>query len=388
MGNERKGQRDKKEKNKGINFHVTPWEVSGVVDYNRLIKEFGLKTMPKLPDVFDKNLLFRRRIIFAHRNFEKILGAIKNRQKFVMMTGLMPSGKFHLGHMILAQQFVFYQKLGAKLYIAVADLEAYNARQKSLADLRKTAINEYLLNYIALGLKPENCEFYFQSERSTDAEKSNAYYRLASNFSKYATFNEFRAVYGEISPGKMNASLLQAADMYHCQLPEFEGKPLPVFIPVGIDQDPHIRIARDMANRYKDYKFLPISSTYHFFLPSLKGEGKMSSSDENSFIAMTDSPDEVEKKIKKYAFSGGRADIKEHRKKGGIPERDISYQYLRMFFEPDDEKLRSIYNDYKSGKMLTSELKEILIEKINGFLKEHQRKRKLAEKQAEKFLGK
>ncbi len=372
-------------KPKKNNFEVNPWEVSGKIDYEKLIREFGITPMEKLPKEFEKNVLFRRKIVFAHRDFGKIVEAVKNKKKFVMMTGLMPSGKFHLGHMILAQQMVFYQKLGAKIYIAVADLEAYNTRKKSLKELQEIAIDQYLLNYIALGLKPENCEVYLQSSRSNNAKRSNAYYRLASNFSRYATFNEFKAVYGDITPGKMNASLLQAADMYHAQLPEFEGN-VPVFIPVGTDQDPHIRIARDMARRYKDHKFSPIASTYHLFMPGLKEGGKMSSSDEASYIAMTDSPREVERKIRKYAFSGGRDTIEEHRKKGGNPDIDVSFQYLKFFFEPDDKKLEKIYEDYKSGKMLTSELKQILIEKINAFLKEHQKRRELAKKQVDKFL--
>lgn len=112
----------------------------------------------------------------------------------------------------------------------------------------------------------------------------------------------------------------------------------------------------------------------------------MSSSDPNSFIALTDTPKEVENKIKKYAFSGGRDTLEEHRKKGGNPDIDISFQYLKMFFEPDDEKLQEIYNSYKSGKLLTSELKEILIKKINTFLEEHQKKRQLAKKQIDKFV--
>lgn len=364
---------------------VTPWEVSGDIDYEKLIKKFGVKRLKNLPEVFNKNVLFRRGVVFAHRDFGQIISAIKNKKKFVMMTGLMPSGKFHIGHMLVAQQMIFYQKLGAKLYIAVADLEAYNNREKSLEELKKIAIDEYLVNYIALGLKPKNCEFYFQSERSKDAKKSNAYYRLASNFSRYATFNEFKAVYGELSPGKMNASLLQASDMFHPQLPEFEGK-VPVVVPVGIDQDPHLRIARDMGKRYKDYDFTQLSSTYHIFIPGLKGDGKMSSSDEMSFIALTDSPKEVERKIKKYAFSGGKKTTQEHREKGGEPDIDVSFQYLKMFFEPDDKKLEKIYNDYKSGKLLTSELKQILIKRINVFLKQHQKKRKRAKKHVRKFL--
>lgn len=368
------------------NFKVTPWEVEGDIDYEKLVKQFGISPLKELPKAFNDNILFRRKVIFAHRDFNKILDAIQNKKKFVMMTGLMPSGKFHLGHMLLAQQMIFYQSLGAKLYVCVADLEAYNARQKNLDELRKVAIDQYLLNYIALGLKPDNCDFYFQSNRSSNAKKANAYYRLASNFSRYATFNEFKAVYGEISPGKMNASLLQATDMFHSQLPEFENA-CPVVVPVGIDQDPHLRIARDIGSRYKDNKFIQLSSTYHLFLPALGGEGKMSSSDETSFIAMTDSPEEVKKKINKYAFSGGQPTIEEHRKKGGNPDVDVSFQYLRMFFEPDDKKLEKIYTDYKHGYLLTGELKQMLIDKINDFLKKHQAEREKAKKKVDKFIS-
>ena len=370
-------------------FEVTPWEVSGNIDYKKLIKDFGISLIKNLPEIFNENVLFRRKIVFAHRDIERILNAIEEKKKFVMMTGLMPSGKFHLGHMLLAQQMIFYQKLGVKIYITVADLEAHNTRNKSLKELREIAIDQYLKNYIALGLKPENCEFYFQSQRSNDAKKSNAYYTLASNLSRYATFSEFKAIYGEITPAKMNASLIQSADMLHAQLPEFEGKPLPILVPVGLDQDPHIRITRDISKRFKDYNFVQLSSTYHTFLPSLKGSGKMSSSDEASFIAMTDSPNEVKKKINKYAFSGGRDTLEEHRKLGGNPDIDVSFQYLKFFFEPNDEKLMKIYNDYKKGILLSGELKNILIEKVNNFLKDHQEKRnKITQKDIDKFIQK
>ncbi|MEK6913413.1 MAG: tryptophan--tRNA ligase [Nanoarchaeota archaeon] len=363
---------------------VTPWEVKGDIDYEKLIREFGVVPLKELPKVFNDNLLFRRKIIFAHRDIQNILEAIKTQKKFVVMTGLMPTGKFHLGHMLIVSQLIFYQKLGAKIYIAIADIEAYNARGQSLEESRKIAIEQYLTNYISLGLKLSNCEIYFQSERSKDAEKSNAYYRLQNLLAKYATFNEFRAVYGEISPGKMVSSLLQASDMLHPQLPEFEGT-CPVVIPVGIDQDPHIRLARDISQHIKDFKFNQISSTYNLFMPGLGG-GKMSSSDLNSFIALTDSSKEVETKIKKYAFSGGRDTLEEHRKKGGNPDVDVSFKYLQFFFEPDDKKLQKIHDDYKSGKMLTSELKEILIKKINVFLREHQKNREKAKKEIGKFL--
>lgn len=363
---------------------ITPWEVQGKIDYAKLIKEFGLKPLQYLPKPFTENVLFRRGIVYAHRDFAQIVEAVEKKKPFVMMTGLMPSGKFHFGHKIVTDQIIFYQKQGAKIYLAVADIEAYNSRIPNMKELRETAIKEYLTNYVALGLDLKKCDFYFQSKRSLDGRKSNAYYSLANQLARHTTFNEFKAVYGEISPGKMVSSLLQAADILHSQLPEFEGK-MPVIVPVGSDQDPHLRLARDIAQRFKENKFCTLSSTCHKFMPGLKG-GKMSSSDESSYVTLTENPSEVAKKINKYAFSGGQATLEEHRRKGGNPDIDVAFQMLKFGLEPDDQKLRQIELDYKSGKLLSGELKKILIEKITLFLQEHQKKREKAKKEVEKFV--
>src|SRR3989338_10046202 len=145
---------------------VTPWEIKGTIDYDKLIKEFGLKPLENLPKIFLENVLFRRGIVFAHRDFKQIAEAVEQKKPFVMMTGLMPSGKFHLGHKMVAEQMIFYQQLGARLYITVADVEAYNTRNSDLKELHRTAIEEYLTNYVALGLDLKKCDFYFQSARS------------------------------------------------------------------------------------------------------------------------------------------------------------------------------------------------------------------------------
>jgi len=364
---------------------VTPWEVQGKIDYSKLMREFGLQPFSSLPKKFQEHPLFRRGLVFAQRDFGRITEAIEKKKPFVMMTGLMPSGKFHFGHKMVADQIIFYQRLGAKIYLTVADIEAYNSRNPNLKELQTMAIDEYLTNYVALGLDLKKCNFYFQSKRSLDGKKASAYYSLANMLARHATFNEFKAIYGEISPGKMASALLQAADMLHPQLPEFEGKPLPVVIPVGSDQDAHLRLARDLSQRIKEFSFMQLSSTYHQFLPGLKG-GKMSSSDPASYIALTDAPEEAAAKIKKYAFSGGQATIEEHRKKGGNPDIDVAFQMLRYGLEPEDKKLEKIYSDYKKGKLLSGELKQAVIEKITAFLKEHQQKRKEAKKVVQKFM--
>lgn len=363
---------------------VTPWEVSGKIDYNKLIKQFGVKPLKQYPDSFMEHILFRREFTFAHRDIALVLDAIKKKKPFNMMTGLMPSGRFHIGHMMVAQQMIFYQNMGARCYIAVADVESYTSRGTQLKEARETAYKEYIANYIALGLKRKNCDVYFQSARSRDALKSNAYYRLQNVLSRHATFNEFKAIYGDITPGKMMAATLQAADMLHPQLPEFGGE-APTIVPVGIDQDPHLRLARDMAKRLKMFKMKPLTSTYHRFMPGLGG-GKMSSSDPNSYIALLDDPKTVKKKINKYAFSGGRETVEEHRKKGGNPHVDVAYQYLTMF-EDNDKKLEQIHDDYAAGKILSGEMKALAIDKISKFLEKHQKKYDKALDKVDKYLG-
>ena len=111
----------------------------------------------------------------------------------------------------------------------------------------------------------------------------------------------------------------------------------------------------------------------------------MSSSLENTSIFAKDDAATIKKKVNKYAFSGGRDTVEEHRQKGGNPEIDVAYQWL-VFFEEDDKKLAKIYHDYKSGKLLSGELKAILIEKLTIFLAEHQKRRKNAEKLLDKFI--
>ncbi|MFH1977736.1 MAG: tryptophan--tRNA ligase, partial [Candidatus Aenigmatarchaeota archaeon] len=321
---------------------IDPWASETIKDYDRLIKDFGMQPFkPLLKKMVDPTLYMRRGVIFGHRDFDKILDAKKNKKDFAMLTGLMPSGKFHLGHKMVADQIIYYQNMGAKIFVCVADIEAYNVRGNSLEELRKTAIEEYLLNYIALGLKPKNCDFYFQSKRSEDADKSNAYYKLIQTIPKKTTFNEMKAVYGDLTPGKIISVFTQVADILHPELDEFGGQK-PVIVPVGADQDPHIKLTRDIAARFnksKDYKFFLPSSTYHEFLKGLKG-GKMSSSDPYSYIALTDDAKTVKEKINKHAFSGGRETVKEHREKGGNPDVDISYQMLYFMFEEDDKKIK------------------------------------------------
>lgn len=146
-------------------------------------------------------------------------------------------------------------------------------------------------------------------------------------------------------------------------------------IPMGIDQDPYFRLLRDNSHRMR-YPSPKPALIHSKFLTALQGAGgKMSSSNPNSAIFMTDTGKQIKNKINKHAFSGGRETVEEHRELGGNPDVDVSYIYL-TYFEEDDAKLAKIYDEYKKGDLLTGELKKLAIDVLQKNVEEFQERRK------------
>jgi len=364
-------------------FIVTPWEVKGDIDYNKLIKQFGTEKI-------DDNLLERikqytkelhyflkRKIFFSHRDLNWILNEYEKGNKFFLYTGRGPSGKTHLGHLI---PWIFTKwlqdKFNVELYFQMTDDEKFLFKEKLTLEEANKLSYENALDVIAMGFKPGKT-FIF-----SDIDYAKTLYRESLKVAKKLTFSTAKAVFGfknEDNVGKIFFTAMQSVPAF---LPSVKkGKNIPCLIPYAIDQDAHFRVSRDILPKLGYYKPAAIHCR---FLPALTGSGKMSAS-EGVTIYTTDKLHEIENKIMRYAFSGGRETIKEHREKGGNPDIDISYQWL-TFFEEDDKKLENIYEDYKSGKLLTGELKQILIDKLNMFLKKHQESREKAKKQLDKFI--
>lgn len=177
------------------------------------------------------------------------------------------------------------------------------------------------------------------------------------------------------SVGKAHFVSLEAAPAFSSTFPEiFPGKtPVPCLIPSAIDQDPFFRIARDYASRSGNLK---PGLLYSSFIPSLAGIGKkMSASDTTSSIFINDTPSIVKQKVNKYAFSGGRDTIEEHRKFGGNPDVDIPFQYL-SYLLVDDEELEDLRVKYLKGELLSSEMKKRCIQEVNKLLSDIQERRK------------
>jgi len=363
-------------------FVVTPWHVEGDIDYDKLIKQFGtqkisneiLTKMQKITG--EDHFMLRRGVFFSHRDLNLILDNHEKGKEFFLYTGRGPSGHTHIGHLV---PWVFAKwlqdKFDVNMYFQLTDDEKFFSKQELTLEETSNFALENALDFIALGFNPKKTKIII------DTNNIKSLYPIAAEVAKKVNFSNTKAVFGftnETNIGMIFYTSLQSAPCF------IEDKP--VLIPLGVDQDPHFRITRDIAQKINRVKPALI---HNIMIPSLLGPGgKMSASDEKNTIYTTDTPEQVKKKINKYAFSGGQPDIDEHRKIGGNPDIDVSYQYLRIFFEPDDDKLKKIYEDYKSGKMLTGELKGILIEKINKFLSVHQEKREQARKNLDEYLMK
>ena len=224
-------------------MRIDPWASEQNMSYEEMMSEFGLDSfsMERFP-LPEPIPLIRRGVVFSHRGFEVIHNAIRERKPFKILTGLMPSGSMHLGHKMVIDEAIYFQSLGADVFIAVADLEAWGARGVDFREARRQAIDEYILNYIALGLRPERCQVYFQSRRKEVAD-------LAFTAGRKVNLSTMRSIYGFGDATNMShilAPLIQVGDILHVQLEEFGG-PAPTLVPVGVDQDPHLRLTRDIA---------------------------------------------------------------------------------------------------------------------------------------------
>lgn len=366
-------------------FKVTPWEVSGDIDYNKLIKDFG--TIPLTEDHI-KNIekiagkshhMLRRKIFFSHRELDILLKEYKEGKKFALYTGRGPSGHTHFGHLI---PWIFSKYLqdafNVPMYFQITDDEKFLCNRDLTLGQTNSLAYENALDFIALGFDPKKT-FIF-----VDTDYGKTMYKIAVQISKRITASTAKSVFGFGNDTNIGMYFWPAMQAATCFLPSvLAKKKVRTLIPAAIDQDPYWRIVRDVAPKMG----YPKTAAIHcIFLPSLAGPGKMSTREgEHTTIFTTDNEKTVSKKINKYAFSGGRDTVDEHRKLGGNSDVDVSYQWLR-FLEEDDKKLKKIYDDYTSGTLLTGELKQILIEKLNSFLEKHRKNKEKAKKNIDKFI--
>jgi tryptophanyl-tRNA synthetase len=358
-------------------MEVNPWNVKGSVDYEKLMKQFGLKKIDKallerIEKIANKkgeklHFLLKRGIFFAQRDLKFILDEYEKGNKFFLYTGRSPSGEVHLGHYFVWEFTKWLQNVfDVELIFQFPDEEKFLLKDNKFEDIQKV-LEDNMKDVAAIGYNPDKTRFL------VNTRQANIIYKEAVKIAKKITFNTVKSAFGFDDSQNIGAIFYTSTQAVPTIIPSIEkGKNIPCLIAYAIDQDPHFRLTRDVVEKLGYFKPASIQSK---FLPGLEGDGKLSSSSSGLYMSCTEK--EVKKKINKYAFSGGKDTLQEHRKYGGDTNTDISFKWL-LFLEEDDNKLSKIKSEYESGKLLSGELKKILIDKINQILKEHkQRKEKI-----------
>jgi len=397
---------------------LNPWSAGQAIDTRRLFDDFGIEPIAPLLDLLPEVPAFMRRgIIVGHRDYRPIALAIRDRRPFHVLTGFMPSGHPHLGHLLVMREVVWHVEQGGSGMITIADREAHAVRGLSWDDCDRYG-REYLTALYALGYRGEA---YFQS-------RNNALKDLAFEAATRVNFSALQAIYGfaaETTLAHAMSVITQVADILY---PQVAGEPAPTIVPVGLDQDPHIRLTRDVANglrfflvedrgdhisvRAKNapegavaavakalpnskayeghvdvrgmpcevvgevvrgierelggFGFHPPSATYHTFMPGLVG-GKMSSSIPESSFGFTEPTAAVRKKVM-GAVTGGRTTLEEQRRLGGEPERCTLFELNRFHMCDDDTELAEVRRRCLAGETTCGACKKETAERVLAFL--------------------
>lgn len=412
-----------------MHSEMSPWANNHAVDIDRTFADFGIEPIgpvaERLPEIPP---FISRKIVVGHRDYGLIADAIRNRTRFHVLTGFMPSGLPHLGHLMVMKEVVWHVEQGGCGYVAVADREAHAVRGISWEKCREYG-KQYLQCLYALGFSGKT---YFQSrnERLKD---------LAFESSIKVNFSDLQAIYGfgqDTSLGHAMSVITQVADIL---FPQLDAGPAPTIVPVGLDQDPHLRLTRDVAYKFRmftvedrgshisarsknapeealaavhrafpgskkyeghvdipgaeydrvqevvraieighgGFGFFPPSSTYHIFMPGLQG-GKMSSSIPESLFGFYEPDAAVKKKIM-AALTGGRMTLDEQRRLGGEPDRCPVFLLNLFHMATDDAELAEIRRRCVQGELTCGQCKKETLERVRTFLREFREKMDEAE---------
>lgn len=289
-----------------------------------------------------------------------------------VLSGIRATGRLHLGNYLGAMKGMLELQNNPEyetLYM-VADIHTLTT-PFNINELRQNR-REVVIDYLAAGLDPEKSVIFQQSEVNEHLEL--AFYLSSivtvAQMQHLPTFKEKVKQYPQnVTMALLNYPVLMAADIlvYKAEL-----------VPVGIDQEPHLETAREIARKMnKEYATdFPEPKRYQTkgeYIPSLKGEGKMSKTVEGSFITLADSLDEIRKKVRSIPTAT---------EAGGEITRGLQVLFtFTELFLPD--KGTAFKKQFEAGNLQFVEVKDALADAIYTELQPFQEKRKELESNLE-----
>ena len=226
--------------------------------------------------------------------------------KDVVVSGIRPTGKLHLGNYFGAFKNFLRLQEQFDSYFFIADYHSLTTHPTP-GDL-SASVKRVLAEYIALGLDPEKCTIYFQSDLPETAElylflNMNAY---LGELERVTSFKEK----ARTQPNNINAGLLTYPVLMAADILLHRG----VKVPVGKDQEQHLEMARTFANRFNrlyQNEYFPEPQAFSFEqnlvkVPGLTGTGKMSkSAGEADTIYLDEEASVLNKKIMRAVSDSG-----------------------------------------------------------------------------------
>jgi tryptophanyl-tRNA synthetase len=378
--------------------------VPGVINDSSTVKEL----LEKFNELFTDSYFFpihpilkREGLLIDHRDFDQILQLAKDKKTsefYIFYSHCPSSDSLHLGEIIPLLFVKWLQKcLGdIQVVIHITDDEHYMQQvmgiEAGAIELSKQIGQENKKDIISLGFDPQNTIVF------TSFEIMTPFYENICRVQRRVTYNQVKGIFGFTESdwiGKIGFPAVQAAPSFSSGFPEIfeinniycqsttateersvasgakgkkksgkKGKDVEpttksnvtCLIPCAIDQDPYFRMTRDVAPRLGLKKPCLLHST---FFPALEGaRSKMSASEPNSAIFVTDNANVVKEKIECHAFCDPTS-----------PDNDVYYQYLRHFHHSQD-KLEELKDKFKTKevdeKMLQKELIDCLVPQLTA----------------------
>lgn len=248
-----------------------------------------------------------------------------------VLSGMQASGKVHLGNLVGALQN--WVKLQDKYdcYYFVADWHALTtgyAKPETLHD----SVNDLLINFLAAGLDPDKCTIFLQSRILEHAELHLLLSMITPLgwLERVPTYKEKQQELKDrdlSNYGFLGYPLLQTADIII-----YRAK----YVPVGIDQVPHLEISREIARRFNNLytEVFPEPDALLTEFPKVPGvDGRKMSKSYNNAIYLSDTPKEVESKIKTMTTDPARI----RRTDVGDPELSPVFQLHKVFSSKEEQ---------------------------------------------------
>ena len=277
------------------------------------------------------------------------------------MSGIRPTGFLHLGNYFGAVRNYVRMQDQYTCYFMVADLHALTTLNETKQ--LKEHVSRVMSENIACGLDPDKVAFYCQSHVPETAELYLYLNMLAykGELEKTPTFKEkVRLQPNNVNAGLLTYPVLMTADILLHRA---------TLVPVGKDQEQHLEIARDFAQRFNQRygEVFPEPIAFNFGerlvkVPSLDGAGKMSKSENQlATLYLADNDEDIRKKVMKAKTDSG-----------GVPgapmPESVANLFLLLRLVEGEDAVTSYRRDYDAGTIRFGDMKKMLAEGMVRFI--------------------